>query len=215
VAEVTRRFPQTYVPASTPDSLPTQIAYERLEGGLAGYLSAELSAHNMSVRQSVYVDGIEVDMVVELLDAAIAVELKVARRFSPTVIDQAVFRLTTILATGRFSGGGLVMSSDALDYETFAAVGSENKIKLVCPVAGHVGGIESRAAVRVLVDVEQCDALRMDGARRSLLADIDLLSFQACCVLVDKRLSKLCAFSSPLRRTKNGEDRRAHLRRWF
>jgi hypothetical protein len=134
VAEVVRRFPESYLPSSTPDRLPPQIGYERLEGALAGYLSAELSKHDMRVSQSVRVDGIEVDAVVESVGEKIAIELKVMRRLLRPIVDQAVYRLMKMIESGHFLGGvALMLSSDTRSYQIVEPVPGDNRIKLVSP----------------------------------------------------------------------------------
>jgi len=139
VAVVMRRFLDSYPPAaSTPDRLPSRVAYERLEGALAGYLSAELSAHNIRVSQSVRMEDFEVDIVVETHGEAIAIELKSVRRLLQPIVDQAVHRVTNIIASGKFSGGIVfAFSGDASAYE-IQPVPSHSRIKLVLPAGASV-----------------------------------------------------------------------------
>jgi hypothetical protein len=141
VAEVVRRFPDSYFAAATPNDLPLQVAYERLEGALAGSWSTELSTHNMRVSQSVRVEGrFEIDIVVEHQGAAIAIELKIMRRFVRPVVDQAIHRLMRILASNHFSGGVALMLSRGSREYTIEPVEVDERIKLVSPQVHSASG---------------------------------------------------------------------------
>jgi hypothetical protein len=133
VVEIVRRFPETYGAASVSTGLPSRVAYERLEGALAGYLSAELSGRGVRVSQSVRVDGnFEVDAVAESAGESIAIELKVVKHGVPSVVEQALFRLTKMMESGHFSGGvALILSADARTYDVVEPIPANKKLKLV------------------------------------------------------------------------------------
>jgi hypothetical protein len=132
VVEVVRRFPESYDAAVLPSP---QATYERVEGALAGYLSAEFARHNVKVSQGVSVEGkFEVDVVVGSPDNAIAIELKVVRHIIWPVLDQALLKLTKMTLSGHFSGGvALLLSADAHEYEVVEPIAGNTTIKAVLP----------------------------------------------------------------------------------
>jgi hypothetical protein len=139
VAEVVRRFSEDHFPQFTVRA--GRIPYEQLEGGLAGYLSAELAKHSMRVSQEVLLNGgVRGDIVVQSTSASIAIELKVVRQLLPTIMDQAIYRLTKIVESGKLSGGvALTLLVGAGSYEIVEPVRGDNRIKLILPTEPKTG----------------------------------------------------------------------------
>jgi hypothetical protein len=142
VAEAVRRFAKRYHAGFAPGAARQRISYQAVQGGLAGYLSAEMSFLGAQVWEG-GVGDLGADVVVESGHVAIAIELKLMVRLSQTSVGIAMNKLQAIVESNPFSGGILLtlvtgaLGFSGVDYEiagfnTGTLMGNKG-IKLVSP----------------------------------------------------------------------------------
>jgi hypothetical protein len=133
-------FATEYTDSVGPTHSPAHDYY-RLEGALAGYLSAELAAvPDLTVVQSKGFAGREADIVIERGSTKVVVELKrtSAKLSARAVAQRAVMQASLFLHEADVVGAvALVYSTSARDYEvTHAAGGLSDRVRIVAPRAG-------------------------------------------------------------------------------